>query len=354
MNPQTAAKQTKRGISGIFVALALITIAAISVPVIWQITSRATDNAEQQLYQAESGVKIMASPELCSNGTIVAVLQNGIKGKDLNEQITTKVQAYQISNDIDERKWNADFTGDGRADKIIRRLTRDQETALRTASLPTLHHQNAGIVIWNTDTDNTVHSFFNNSHDAAAGTYDSILFILTDIKDANSDGYFHISWGATNNGGTPTATEPNMRIQKHPATTGNTYEYFGFRYAIKANHQKNCWTLERVTNEVVTASTTTAPPSPKQSDTLTVTAPGDIATATYNWIRQTNGQGVPCSLSPNVSFAGRVITVQIPRIDASASCFTDRPQDIAILVTYSDGTPTGNINIPIPSDMIDN
>lgn len=63
MNPQTAAKQTKRGISGIFVALALITIAAISVPVIWQITSRATDNAEQQLYTAEPGVKVMASPE---------------------------------------------------------------------------------------------------------------------------------------------------------------------------------------------------------------------------------------------------------------------------------------------------
>ena len=248
----------KRGLSELVTILLMIVVAAGALAIVGIIVYSSIDNAEQQVYRADPGVKIFVSPEHCTGGVIATVFQNGIRGNTPDKKITRVTQAYQISNDLDEKKWNADFTGDGRADKIIRRLTRDQITAISTANANQMHEQNAGVIVWNSSyTNNPLPAFMANAQAAMSGDYDSIVLLLTDVEDTSSQ-YFTISWGGTRTpANTIEPTEPNIRIQKLPGSPNKKYEYFGFRYAVKVNHRLNCWTIDRISDNPALVTTTT-------------------------------------------------------------------------------------------------
>ena len=234
----------KRGLSGLVSVLALMSLAAIVTGTIWYLNSRATDSTTEQINNSDRGMAILTDPSICTDGVRVAVIQYPIKG---DGTAPTRVrEAYQISANIDERFWNADFTGDGRADKVIERLTPDKESAIRAGRGWELHHQNAGFVVMS----NGEKQRFSFNSDAENGTYDTILLLMFNTNDA-SEPEFHLAFSSSPDpspfgDNTRIPTEPSMSIAKSSPNSAASSENFAYRYEISLNRDLACWTINRI------------------------------------------------------------------------------------------------------------
>ena len=234
----------KRGLSGLVAILALLSLAAIVTGTIWYLNSRATNSASEQINASDRGIAILTDPSICTDGVRVAIIQYPIKGDGTG--LPRVREAYQISADIDERFWNADFTGDGASDKIIERVSPDKEAAIRAGRGWELHHQNAGfVVIANAERQRYA---FNN--DAENGTYDTILMLMFNTNDADKSN-FHLAFSSTADpspmgDNTRIPKEPSISIAKEIPNSSARSENFAYRYEISLNRDMACWTITRI------------------------------------------------------------------------------------------------------------
>lgn len=232
----------KRGLSTLVSILALMSLAIIVTGTIWYLNSRTTDSATEQLNDSDRDVAILTDPSICTDGVRVAVIQYPIKGTGTGPPRVR--EAYQISVDIDERFWNADFTGDGVADKIVERVSTDKEAAIRAGRGWELHHQNAGFVVMG-NAEATRYAF---NDDAENGTYDTILMLMFNTNDANEPN-FHLAFSSIPDPNLSNARipkEPSMSIPKEMPNSSVRSENFAYRYEISLNRDMACWTINRI------------------------------------------------------------------------------------------------------------
>ena len=223
-------------------------MAAVSVAVIISVTSNSQDNTQETITQqgGVDGVSSLSDVSNCTGGVEAATVQSLIsRGGASGTQGYRYTHLYQISKDLNETEWEADFTGDGDTEDIVKRLPIGEvSSATDTVFASMLRRFTGGLIIKGgadfirqTDTN-----LFVNGSDSES----LVLLGFYGSESLASDSHDRIvlSYDFTalpNNMNSPGRINTSIPIPK-----GHSYSSFpniSFDFSIFVNPNKSCWYL---------------------------------------------------------------------------------------------------------------
>ena len=345
--------QRKRGVSNLLIYLAGAVMAIVAVAVIISVVSNSQDNTQESITQQKGvdGIARLASPDNCPGGIEAASIQNLIsRGGSKGTQGYRYTHLYQISKDLNEAEWEADFTGDGDINDIVKGLP-IEEVARNTDSnfASMLRRVTGGIVIKGgadfirqADTN-----LFINGADAESlvllGFYgsESLVSSSTDRIVLSYD--FN---ALPNNVNSPGRINTSI-----PIPQGHGYSSFpdiSFKAAVFVNPNRSCWYLKYtgdsnyISPDADSVREITIPAKTKQvSETTTISGTPFISE-----------NDLPClrlSGTPAIDFGAVTSGMKTPRATFATTCVAAVSVKISIDFLDSGNTTTEQVEFDIPA-----
>ena len=343
----------KRGLSNLLIYLSAAVMAVVAVAVIISVVSNSQDNTQESIAQQRGvdGVAILASPDNCIGGVEAASIQALVsRGGSSGTQGYRYTHLYQISKDLNETEWEADFNGDGDTEDIIKRLPIGEVTGTNDTNFASMLRRVTGGLIIKGGADfirQTDTNLFINGADAESlvllGFYGSESL----ISSSNDRIVLSYDFNALPND----VNSPGRINTSIPIPQGHGYSSFpdiSFKAAVFVNPDRSCWYLRftgnrnsRLSDADNDREITITAKTKQVSETTTITGSPFISE-----------NDLPClrlSGTPTIDFGPVASGMKKPRATFTTTCVAGVSVKISIDFLDSGITTTEQVEFDIPA-----